>query len=398
MNSAPTILQIVPRLETGGVERTAIDIACALARAGARAIVASEGGRMVGELTAGGEWLNFPAATKNPARMLRNAGALAEIIRREQVRIIHARSRAPAWSALLAARRTGIPFVTTYAGAYNQKGLLKAAYNGVMARGDAVIANSHYTAELIRGRYHLPASRLHIVPRGIDLTAFDPDRLAPVRIAALRAAWGIEEEDIVLLPARLTRWKGQAVLIEAAKILKAEGLDRTVFVLAGDAQGRTDYVEALRRSIQESGLERMVRRVGHCADMPAAYALATLTVIPSIEPEAFGRTAVEAQAMGRPVIVSDIGATPETVCAPPQVEAERRTGWRIPPGDPTRLAQAIREALALDEDARAALGRRARAHAAGAFSVERMARETLAIYDALAGSALRERFDAATRG
>lgn len=385
--SGITVLQIVPSLDAGGAERTAVDVAAALVQAGARALVATTGGRLVRELdAAGGIWVPFPAATKNPIEILWNAERLRRLSMRENVSLIHARSRAPAWSGLLAARRLGVPFVTTYHGAYKKGGSLKNWYNSVMARGDAVIANSRFTADLIESRHRQARGKVTVIYRGTDLTKFDPETIAADRIAGLREAWGVPEgRRIVLLAARLTEWKGQAVLIDAAARLAGEGLDDVDFVLAGDPQGRTDYVADLEKRIAGAGLRDRVHIVGHCADMPAADRAADVVALPSTEPEAFGRSAAEAQAVGTPVVVSNLGAVPETVLAPPDVDAARRTGWRVPAGDAVALAAAIREALSLSPEARAAISERARAHVRGAFSLDAMTSATLDTYARLLG-------------
>jgi glycosyltransferase involved in cell wall biosynthesis len=387
----PTILQIIPELDTGGAELSAIEIAGAITGAGGRAIVLSEGGRLVQRLRdTGAELQFFPAAAKDPFRLLWNAHRIADVVRRHRVDLIHARSRAPAWSAFLAARRTHVPFVTTYHGAYSEPNAVKRLYNSVMARGDAVIANSHYTADLIRMRYGTPLSRLNVIYRGIDPAAYDPARVAPERVAALRAQWGVEDDRrIVLQAARLTGWKGQSILIEAARLLKMQGrLGDAVFILAGDAQGRSTYAARLAEAIRAAELTRRVRMVGHVSDMPAAFLAAHLAVVASTEPEAFGRAATEAQAMGTPVIATDIGAPPETVLSVERAGAEAATGWLVPPGDASRLADAIAAALALSAQERAAMGARARAHVLGRFSLDVMKRQTLAVYDALLGTHL----------
>ena len=375
-----TILQVVPELETGGVERTAVDIAEACKARGWRALVASQGGRLVGELErVGGEHIAMPLATKNPFVMAANAGRLAEIVRREGVSIIHARSRAPAWSALHAARKTGVSFVTTYHGAYGQTNALKGLYNSVMARGDAVIANSHFTAGLIRDRHGVSGERVTVIHRGTNI-----DEIANVpgeRVAAIRAAWGVaERERVVLQLARLTAWKGQGVTIDAFAALDPALRADCVLILAGDAQGREGYVAQLEARISAHGLGGRIRLVGHCADVAAAMNAADVVAVSSIEPEAFGRAAVEAQAAGRPVIVSDLGAVPETVLAPPLVADAERTGWRIPANDPQTLAEKMREALTLDAAALNGLSARARTNAKR-FSLEAMCRATLDVYD-----------------
>lgn len=387
----PTILQIIPELDTGGAELSAIEIADAIVRAGGRALVLSEGGRLAPRIAAsGGEFVPFAAATKNPVRLLWNAHAIRRMIESEGVDLVHARSRAPAWSALIAARRAGVPFVTTYHGAYNEKTRLKRAYNAVMAKGDIVIANSLYTKRLIETRYGTPADRIRVIYRGVDGGTFDPAAISEKRKAALRARWGAGSKTrIILQPARLTTWKGQSTVIEAARLLEAEGrLGDSLVVLAGDAQGRTAYRQQLESEVAAAGLERKIILPGHVDDIPAALAMAHLAVVASIEPEAFGRVATEAQAMGCPVIATDIGAPPETVAAVPTVTSAEMTGWLVPPGDAARLAAAMAEALSLAPDARAALGARARARALGQFSLDAMRRQTLEVYDSLLGTRL----------
>ncbi len=380
-----TILQIIPELEAGGAERTTVDIAEGLVHAGAKALVATEGGRLVGELQAkGGIWIPFPAASKNPFSMLLNVRKLARICHKERVDLIHARSRAPAWVALGAARSLNIPFVTTYHGSYSGRSSVKVLYNSVMARGDVVIANSQYTSKLIRSSYPQASDRIGVIYRGTDFTKFTPSAVAPERIEALRKAWDVApHERVVLLAARLTGWKGQRILIEAAAKLRDAGLSDVAYILAGDPQGRDSYVKELESLIESRNLKGIVRRVGHCTDMPAAFLSASVVTVPSIEPEAFGRSAVEAQAMGTPVVVSDLGAVPETVLAPPDVAPQERTGWRVPAGDADALAEAVGAALALGASARIALGTRARAHVERHFSLERMVSNTLNVYSAL---------------
>jgi glycosyltransferase involved in cell wall biosynthesis len=387
----PTILQIIPELDTGGAELSTIEMAGAIQAAGGRAIVLSEGGRLVQRLRdTGAELLFFAAASKNPIRQLWNAYHIADIVRRNGVDLIHARSRAPAWSALMAARQTGVPFVTTYHGAYRERTAAKRLYNSVMARGDAVIANSLYTADLIRMRYGTPASRLHVVYRGVDEDYFKSAIVVPQRIAELREQWGIgPETPVILQAARLSAWKGQGVLIEAARLLKERGeLGDAVVVLAGSAQGRSSYAATLEQAIEAAGLKDRVRLVGHVEDVAAAFLTARVAVIASTEPEAFGRTATEAQAMGTPVIATDIGAPPETVRSAQRAGPEAATGWLVPPGDAPALADALAAALNLTPQQRQRMGEQARAHVAKTFSLTGMKQKTLAIYDDLLGTHL----------
>lgn len=390
-DARPTILQIIPELDTGGAELSTVEIADAIVRAGGRAIVLSEGGRLAPRITAaGGEFVPFAAATKNPVRILWNARAIRQMIAAEGVSLVHARSRAPAWSAKIAARQAGVPFVTTFHGAYNEKSKAKRAYNAVMAAGDIVIANSRYTKALIQKRYETPTERIRVIYRGVDGAVFDPAAVSRGRLAALRAGWKAGPHTrIILQPARLTAWKGQSTVIAAAGLLEREGrLGDTLIVLAGDAQGRDGYRAQLESEIAASGLAGKVILPGHVDDMPAAFAASHLALVASVEPEAFGRVATEAQVMGCPVIATDIGAPPETVAAPPKVHATERTGWLVPAGDAEALASAIDEALGMEPDARSRLGERARERVLANYSLDQMRRETLAVYDNLLGTRL----------
>lgn len=377
-----TVLQILPALDAGGVERTAVDVARALVAVGARAVVASKGGRGVAALeAAGARHAPFPAASKNPLTMAANVGRLAQLARAEGADILHARSRAPAWSALGAARLTGVPFVTTAAGIHSGTSAPKRFYNSVMARGDLVIANSGFTAAHIARQHGAPKGRLVVIPRGVDLAAFDPAAVEPARVAALRAAWDVPEgAKLVLLAARLTSWKGQSVLLDAVARLGREDI---VVVLAGDAQGRDGYRERLIAQAEALGLAARLRMPGHVSDVPAALLAAAVAVVPSTAPEAFGRGATEAQAMGVPVVASNHGAVAETVLAPPAAAADARTGWLVAPGDPEALAEGLAAALALGPRARAALAVRARAHVGAHYGLEAMTTATLEAYAGL---------------
>jgi glycosyltransferase involved in cell wall biosynthesis len=376
-----TVLQIVPDLQSGGAERAAIDMAEALAQLGCRSLVASRGGRMVSELQSkGGVWLPFPAATKNPIAMALNSMQLARIIRDEGVDIVHARSRAPAWVSYYATRQTGAKFVTTYHSAYYGGSPIKLRYNAIMASGDVVIAISDYAAERIRSLHPEAAGRVVVIPRGADLRVFSPDAVSSARVERLRAEWGVApHERVALLPARLAARKGHAVMIDAARRLASEGLDDIRILFVGDPHSDS-FRHAIEAQISRAGVEGLVRNVGHCEDMSAAYLAAAVIVAPSTEPEAFGRVAIEAQAMGAPVIVSDIGASPEIVLAPPQTPRQQATGWRVPPGDPEKLAEAIREALAMRASERDEMALRARQNVQARFSVEQMQHATLEAY------------------
>ncbi|WP_315898694.1 glycosyltransferase family 4 protein [Siccirubricoccus deserti] len=380
------VLQVLPALVAGGVERGTLEIAEAVIGAGGRALVASAGGPLVGPLERlGARHVTLPLASKNPARMLANARALTALAREERVGIIHARSRAPAWSALLAARRSGAHFVTTYHGTYNEGFPGKRLYNSVMARGERVIAISDFIAEHIRARHATPAARLRIIPRGVDPRSFDPAAVTPARLAALRTAWGVPaDRPVVVLPGRLTRWKGQGVLVEAMARLGGD----VVALLVGEGGYRAE----LAARIAALGLEGRVLLPGHAEDMPAVLLLADVVVHASTDAEAFGRTVIEAQAMARPVIAADLGAPRDTV-------AEGETGWRVPPGDPAALAARLATVLALPPEARATIGARARAAVLARYTTAAMQASTLAVYrELLPAGSLSEPFGAAAAG
>ena len=369
-----TVLQVLPALgAAGGVERGTVEIAEAIVRAGGRALVVSAGGPLVREVErAGAVHVALPVASKNPFVMRANADRLAALIEREGVDIVHARSRAPAWSAWVAARRTGRRFVTTFHGTYGAANWFKRRYNTIMTRGERVIAISAFIAGHVRQFYGVPSTRIRIVHRGVDLGRFDAKLVTAERVVTLATAWRLTDGlPVVMLPARLTRWKGHTVFLDAIARL---GRSDVRAVLVGGAAGRENFRAELEGRIARLGLESMVRLVDHCNDMPAAYMLADVVVSASIEPEAFGRIVAEAQAMGRPIIATDHGGAKECVIV-------GETGWLVPPNDAGALADAIRLALALGPDARRALAARAVAHIAANFSKEAMCAKTLAVYD-----------------
>jgi glycosyltransferase involved in cell wall biosynthesis len=375
--TAPAILQVIPELDAGGAERTTIDVARALIASGYRALVATEGGRLERDLMlAGGELIRANMATKKPHRIIANAAVIANIIRTQNVSVVHARSRAPAWSALIAARMTGAAFVTTYHGIYNAKNPLKRRYNSVMARGDAVIANSEWTARHILATYRFQPKHLTIIPRGIDLGYFDPARVSPERIATMRDWWLAKgRERVILLPGRMTRWKGQLVFVRALARMKREGrLPGGVrAVISGALQGRSSYVNEIIATIEESGLKDVVVVSDHVTDMPAAYLAADIVISASTDPEAFGRIPPEAAAMGRPVIATDHGGARETV-------RSGSSGLLVTPGSATALAEALHDLLARSPADLAAMGARGRALIETNFTVERMCADTLEVY------------------
>ena len=370
----PAVLQILPRLVSGGAERGTVEIAGALIEAGWSAYVASAGGPLERDISrAGVKHLTLPLASKNPVVMRRNATKLVRLIRQFPIDIVHARSRAPAWSVWAAARATGCRFVTTFHNAYGARTALKMRYNSVMARGDRVIAISDFVADHAASNYGIGPERLRTIPRGVDLAIFDPNRVGAQRIIDLARQWRLPDGvPVVMLPGRLTRWKG--ALDFAAAVAKL-GRPDICCVLVG-AEQRRGFRHELEGAIRERGLAGHFRIVGECRDMPAAYMLADAVVSASRNPEGFGRVIAEAQAMGRPVVATDHGGARETVV--PGV-----TGWLVQPRDPAALAAAIGEALSLTTDERQALARRTIANIAAGFTRELMCARTISVYEEL---------------
>ena len=367
----PAVLQVLPRLVAGGVERGTVEVAAALVAAGWKAVVASAGGPMVRELErAGAVHVELPLASKNPLVMYGNVSRLAQLIRRERIDIVHARSRAPAWSAFGAARRLRCHFVTTFHNAYGAETKLKRRYNAVMAEGERVIAISRFVAEHAAATYGVGPERLRIIERGVDFTRFDPERVSAERVIQLAREWRLPDGvPVVMLPGRMTRWKGQLVLVDAVARLGREDL-RCLLVGGGERHYRRE-VEA---EIKRRGLGGVFHLVDDCRDMPAAYKLADIVVSASTRPEGFGRVIAEALAMGRPVVATDHGGAREIL-------GHGETGWLVLPGDAAALAEAIATGLALPGEQRMALADRAIAQMRANFTTKAMTDRTLAVYE-----------------
>jgi glycosyltransferase involved in cell wall biosynthesis len=371
---APAVLQVLPALGSGGAERGTVELAGALVEAGWTSYVASAGGPLERDVArVGATHLTLPLASKNPLVMRRNATALVRLVRQLGIDILHARSRAPAWSARAAAHATGRPFVTTFHNAYGAHTALKRRYNSIMARGDRVIAISHFVADHAASLYGVGLDRLRTIPRGVDLESFDPNRVGAQRMVNLARQWRLPDGmPVVMLPGRLTRWKGGIDFIAAAAKL---GRRDICCVLAGSEQHH-GFRREIEAAIRANGLAGLFRIVEECRDMPAAYMLADVVVSASREPEGFGRIIVEAQAMGRPVVATDHGGARETI-------VQGITGWLVPPRDPAALAVAIAEALSLAAEERQQLAHRAMAHVADRFTSRAMCAGTIRVYEEL---------------
>ena len=377
-----TVLVVVPTLHAGAADAGAIDLVRILKGSGHRVIVASRGGRMEDEIDAlGAEFVQLDVESHNPLVLMRSGFALARIVRERHCDVVHAHGRAAAWSAYLAARMSRVPLLTTWYKGYREQNAFKRLYNSVMIRGERVIAVSDQIAELIVERYHIAQQRIVVVPASIDVARFDPAAVSIDRLDVIRRAWGVTPDTkVILVVGRMLRRKGHHVVVKAVHRLKERGLKDFVCVFAGEDQGRTRYTGELWDLISATGTADVVRLAGAVDDMPAAYAAASVVVSAAVRLEGLQRAILEAQAMARPVVVSDLAAGPDVVLAPPAVPEERMTGLRVPAGDEAALATALIQLFSLTDAARAAIGSRGRAWVADHFDALSIARTTLALY------------------
>jgi glycosyltransferase involved in cell wall biosynthesis len=375
-----TVLVVVPTLHAGAADAGAIDLVRILKSGGHRVIVASQGGRLESEVGAA-EFVRLDVASRNPVVMTKCALTLTRLARGRRCDVIHAHGRSAAWSAYAAARWCGVPLVTTWYKGFREQNGFKRLYNGVMARGARVIAVSDQIAELIIERHGVPADRIAVVPASIDAVRFDPAAVSAERLEAIRRAWGVKPDTrVILVVGRMLRRKGHHVVVKAVHRLKERGLKDFVCVFAGEDQGRTHYTGELWDLVSTTGTSDVVRLAGAVDDMPAAYAAATVVVSAAVQPEGLQRAILEAQAMARPVVISDLAAGPEAVLAPPAVAEERMTGLRVPAGDEAALAAALIRLFSLADGPRAAIGARGRAWVTAQFDPASIARATLALY------------------
>ncbi len=384
---ALSVLIVVPSLDVGAADAGALELVRALTAARHRAIVASRAGRLVADVTAaGGEFVALDLASNNPIVMLRNAGALIRIARERNCDAIHALGRAAAWSAWLAARLRGIAFLTGWYKGFREQNFFKHAYNGIMARGDRVVAVSEQIAQLIHDRYGTPWERIAVVPASIDLERFDPAAVSAERIAVLRAAWGVRPDtELILITGRILRRKGHDVVVKAARRLKDMGLKDFLCVFVGEDRGHTRYTGELWDLALANGTIDVIRMAAPVYDIAAAYAVASVVVSAAVQPEGLQRAILEAQAMGRPVIVSDLAAGPEVVLTPPAVPESRITGLRFPAGDDAALAAALLRLFSMPEPVRRAIGQRGQDWVRGHFNAALVAEQTVQFYGEIAG-------------
>lgn len=368
-----TIVQLMPNMQSGGVEQGVMDMNQAIVAQGWRSIVISNGGRLVQLIEkAGGIHIKLPLHLKNPFSIWYNQQKLAKIYKKYNVSLVHARSRAPAWAGLKPARKLKIPFVTTIHGAYGAGNFFKKLYNQVMLKGDRIIAVSHYINAYLHQYYKVERNKLRIIPRGIDAQFLNRDSIPKGRIEELINIWGLpEDKRIIMLPARLTRVKGHLLLLEAFKKLN----DPTLFLLCV-GEGKEHYKQEILQYISKLQLENNVKLVGHCVDMPAAYFLSEIVVLPVLLPESFGRVAVEAMAMGCLTIASDIGGTAETIL-------DQETGFLVKSNDIESLKKCLQHVVSLNKNEVRFIQEKAHAHVLAHYTKEMMISKTISVYEEL---------------
>jgi glycosyltransferase involved in cell wall biosynthesis len=379
MSSNLKVLQVIPKLGYGGAETGCYDIAHYLPENDCGSFIVTSGGELLKFIDKKKvKIIKLPVHSKNPLIIFINFLALVAIILVKNISIVHARSRAPAWSCLLAAKITGRKFVTTFHGTYNFNSKIKKFYNSVMVRSDLIIAGSNFIFSHIKENYtkYLDAKKkLLVIFRGINVDYFDPTTKLDSDEKKLLNEWQIEKDKkIILLPGRLTEWKGQEVFIEAVNLVNIElGYEAFYAVILGSDQGRDLYKKKLIRLSEQHRLTNQVKFIDHCKDMALAYKVSDIVVSASIEPEAFGRVAVEAQSMERPIIASNIGGSNETVI-------DEKTGFLFESNNPKSLSKKILKVLSMDETLLQSIGKEGRKNIIQKFNVEKMCFSTYSEY------------------
>ena len=382
MSSNIKVLQVIPKLGYGGAETGCYDIAHYLPENNCKSFIVTSGGELIKFIDKEKvKLIRLPVHSKNPLLIFLNSFFLIGIIIFFNISIVHARSRAPAWSCLIATKLTRRKFVTTFHGTYNFSGKLKKLYNSVMVRSDLIIAGSNFIFSHIKENYSeflKFKKKFLVIFRGINIDYFDPSTKLDTDEKKLRHEWGInDEKKIVLVPGRLTSWKGQELLIEAVNLVKIElGYEAFHVVILGSDQGRDLYKKKLIRLTEQYRLNNQIRFIDHCRDMALAYQVSGIVISPSIEPEAFGRVAVEAQSMEKLIIASNIGGSNETI-------VNEETGFLFKSGDAKSLSKRIIQAITMDESAIKSIGKEGRKNIINKFNVEKMCFSTYSEYKRL---------------
>ena len=373
------VLQVIPKLGYGGAETGCYDIAHYLTENNCKSFIVTSGGELLKYVDKKKVTIiRLPVHSKNPILILFNAIVLIGIILFNNISIVHARSRAPAWSCLFATKITGRKFVTTFHGTYNFDGKIKKLYNSVMTRSNLIIAGSNFIFSHIKenySKYINDKKKLLVIFRGINVDYFDPSTKLENDEKKLLQNWEIEKDKkIILLPGRLTSWKGQELFIEAVNLINIElGYEAFYAVILGNDQGRDLYKKKLTRLVEQYRMMKQIRFVDHSKDMALAYKVSDIVVSASIEPEAFGRVAVEAQSMEKPIIASNIGGSNETII-------DEKTGFLFESGDAKSLSQKLLKAITLDETSLKTIGAEGRKNIIKKFNVEKMCFSTYSEY------------------
>ena len=382
MSSNIKVLQVIPKLGYGGAETGCYDIAHYLPENNCQSFIVTSGGELLKFINKEKvKLIRLPVHSKNPLLIFLNSIFLAAIILFFNISIVHARSRAPAWSCWLATKITNRKFVTTFHGTYNFSGKLKKFYNSVMVRSDLIIAGSNFIFSHIKENYSEflnPKKKFLVIFRGINVDYFDSSTKLEIDEKKLLQEWEIDKEKkIILLPGRLTSWKGQEMFIESLNLVKIElGYEAFHVVILGNDQGRDLYKKKLIRLSEQYRLTNQIKFIDHCKDMALAYKVSDIVISASIEPEAFGRVAVEAQSMEKLIIASNIGGSNETII-------NEKTGLLFEAGDPNSLSKKIIQAVTMDDTAYKMMGKEGRKNIAKKFNVEKMCFSTYSEYKRL---------------
>ena len=382
MSSNIKVLQVIPKLGYGGAETGCYDIAHYLPENNCKSFLVTSGGELTKFVNKEKvKLIRLPVHSKNPLLIFLNTIILIGIILFFNISIVHARSRAPAWSCLLATKLTRRKFVTTFHGTYNFNGKIKKFYNSIMVRSDLIIAGSNFIFSHIKANYSellTIKKKFLVIFRGINVDYFDPSSKLEEDEKKLLKKWEIDKEKkIILVPGRLTSWKGQEMLIEAVNLTKVElGYEAFHLVILGSDQGRDLYKKKLIRITEQYRLTNQIKFIDHCKDMALAYKVSDIVISPSIEPEAFGRVAVEAQSMEKLIIASNIGGSNETII-------NEKTGFLFDAGDVNSLSKKIIQAITMDESSIKLMGKEGRKNIMKKFNVEKMCFSTYSEYKRL---------------
>ena len=376
------ILQIIPSMEIGGAERTVLEITAFLKNTNYTSLVLTSGGKLIKDLEKLNiEVVRYPIDKKNPLLIIKNIIELKKLFIEKNIDLIHVRSRAPAWSAIFAARSLKIPIVTTWHGHVSNSSWFKKKYNSIMHRGNALIANSNYTAENINKIYKIDKDKIDIIPRGVNTENFKASNFSDEEKINIKKEWKVFDQNkiILLLPARLTRWKGHEVVIKAIGLLKNEEFFKNIICLfAGNQKGSERYIQNLKETIASLSLDDKIKLIGQVENMPLAYQVSNIILSPSIQPEPFGRIPIEAQASGKIIISSNAGAVKETIKS-----GQDSTGFKVKPNNSEELAHQIKLVIKMKDEDLQEIKKRAILNVKNNFSLETMCKKTLEVYNRL---------------